>query len=92
MSSNKNSVINVLAFVALMIIAVLEILSGLSHLGIDILGVTILAILSTVKNFCVILVIGVAAYDYISNKKHGYKIAFLIAVIVFLLGTVFAWF
>lgn len=92
MSSNKNSFVNVLAFVALIIIAVLEILSGLNHLGISILGATLLVLLNTVKNICVIIVISVAAYDYVSNKKKGHKIAFFIAIVVFLLGTVFAWF
>lgn len=90
MSNNKN-VVPVLSIIALFIIAVLEIVTGLSRLNIDILGATVINLLNTVKNICIILVIGISAFHFVKGRKKGWLIAYIIALVIFVAGTVLIW-
>ena len=87
---NKKT-LSTLAFISLMIFAVLEILTGLQAAGVNIFGTTILSALSTVKNVCIILVIGFLSYEFTIGKPKGWLIAYIVALVVFVVGTILLW-
>lgn len=91
MSSNKRF-INLLSFVALLVFALLEVLSGLSHFNIDIFSDGFLTLLNIVKSICILIVLCVGGYDFVSSKKKGFKIIYFVAVIVFITGIVLSFF
>lgn len=88
---SKNSALVIMSFVAFIIIAVLEIISGLRALGVDIFGATIMNLLNTVKNVCIIFVIGINAYRFVENKTKTWKIIYFVALAVYIVATVFMW-
>ena len=88
---SKNSTLIVMSFVAFIIIAVLEIISGLRAMGVDIFGATIMNFLNTVKNVCIIFVIGINAYRFVENKTKTWKIVYFVALAVYIVATVFMW-
>ena len=91
-NSENNNVFNFMAFVGFVIIAVLEIISGLRAIGVDIFGATIMNLLNTIKNVCVMIVVGVYAWRFVSGKSKGLKITYFIALIVYIVFTVMMWF
>lgn len=90
-TESRSNLILIMSFVAFVIIAVLEIISGLRSLGVELLGATIMNFLNTVKNICVIFVIGINAYRFVQNKSKTMKIIYFIALIVYIVATVFMW-
>ena len=91
-SDNNNNVFNFMAFVGFIIIAVLEIISGLKAIGVDLFGATIMNLLNTIKNLCVMIVVGVYAWRFVAGKGKGLKITYFIALIVYVVFTVLMWF
>ncbi len=88
---SKSGALVIMSFVAFIIIAVLEIISGLRALGVDIFGATIMNLLNTVKNVCIIFVIGINAYRFVENKTKTWKIIYFVALAVYIVATVFMW-
>ena len=76
MNSERSGLINFVAFVAIMVIALLEVFSVLAHFNVLTVGGTLINVLNTIKNVAVILVMGITAYKYASNRKKGVKIAY----------------
>lgn len=91
MKGNNKSVLNCLAFIAFSIFAILMILSGLNSVGVSILGDTVLKILDTVKNICLVVVLGCMSFKFVKAGKKVLKIIFILAIIVFIAGTIMAW-
>ena len=60
-------------------------------LSFNIFGATILSALSTVKNVCIILVIGFLSYEFTIGKPKGWLIAYIVALVVFVVGTILLW-
>ncbi len=89
-SSNKN-LLNLLAFVALIIIAVLEIFSILAHFDILTIGGIIANLLNTIKNVCVCIVIGYLAFGFVSGKKKGWVITFWVALGIVVVCSILMW-
>lgn len=87
---NKNF-LNFLAFLSFIIIAILIILTGLDSLGIHLFGTTLMALLETIRNVCVLLVVGLLSYKHVKGGKKFLKILYIIAVAVFIAGTVMIW-
>ena len=88
---SNSSALVVMSFIAFIIIAVLEVISGIKSLGLDLFGPTIMNILNTIKNVCVIFVIGINAYRFVENKTKGWKIVYFVALLIFIVATVFMW-
>ena len=88
----NRGLINFLSYIALVIIAVLIVLGNfLPIVGINVTG-TLVNILNTVRNVLILLVIGVAAYNYLPGKPNWIRILFWVSIIVFIVGTVLIWF
>lgn len=90
-TESRSNALIIMSFVAFIIIAVLEIIAGLKSMGVDIFGSTIMNLLNTVKNICVIFVIGINAYRFVENKSKTWKIIYFVALIVYIVATVFMW-
>ena len=93
-NSNKN-VFNLMSYVALIIIALLIVVDNfLPIIGVQFTGAigTFMNILETIKNLFILIVIGVAAYNFIGDKAKWVKVVYWIAVVVFIVGAVLAWF
>ncbi len=91
MNSERNSLLNFIAFIAVMVIAILEVFNVLAHFNVLTVGGVIINILNTIKNLAIILVMGITAYKYASNRKKGVKIAYWIAVLIIVVATVLMW-
>ena len=91
-NSDRNGLFNFMAFVGFIIIATLEIISGLNAIGVEIFGATIMNVLNTVKIICVLVVIGYYSWCFVSNKGKGLKITYFIALAVYIAFTVIMWF
>ena len=90
MKNTKNT-LNVLSYVALVIIALLLVISRfLPIVGITISG-PIVNLLSTVKDVFVLIVIGISAYNFTSGNVKWVKILFWVAIIVYIVATVLLW-
>ena len=91
-NNEKNvNIINLLAFIGVIIIAVLEIFAFLaSH---DILKIEgfLKDFLETIKNVCILVVIGFTSYSFVKGKSKGLIITYIIAVCIIVLTTVFIW-
>lgn len=92
MKSENKSVLNLFAFIALITLAILEVLTGLNGIGVELFGGTILSLLNTIKNICVVIVIGILAYNFVAGKKKGFIITYWICVAIFVVATVLMWF
>lgn len=91
-SQNNANILNLMAFIGVIIIAVLEIFGFLtSHDILVINGGAFINILNTIKNICIILVIGITAYNFVKGKGKGWLITYIVAVCIILLTTVFIW-
>lgn len=92
MKSENKSVLNLFAFIALIALAILEVLTGLNGIGVELFGGTILSLLNTIKNICVVIVIGILAFNFVAGKKKGFIITYWICVAIFIVATVLMWF
>lgn len=92
-NTEKNvNILNLLAFIGIVIIAVLEIFGFLtSHDILVIKGGTFVNILNTIKNICVILVIGITAFNFVKGKSKGWLITYIVCICIIVLTTVFIW-
>ncbi|MBR2614300.1 MAG: hypothetical protein IKC71_01720 [Clostridia bacterium] len=79
----KKSIGTFLAFIILMLTAILLIISNLlPMIGIEIKG-ALVGILALVKDLAVLIVIGVGAFAFVKGKKKWLKIAFWVAVAIY---------
>ncbi len=91
MKNSEKSFISLLSYVALVIVALLLIVDVLAHFDILTIKGMILSALETIKNICVLVVIGSAAYNFISGKAKWVKVLFWVSIIVLIVGTVLIW-
>ncbi len=91
MKDNNKKILNLIAFIAFVVLAVLIAISGLNSVGIEIFGSTFLKVLETVKNVCVLIVLGYLSFVYVKFSGKFLKIVFIVAVCIFVAGTVMAW-
>ncbi len=93
-SSNKNF-INALAYISLIIVALLMFVDKLLPVvGISITGGWLgvfFNILRTISNIFTLIILGVAAYRFTDGNKKWIKILFWCAVVVFITATVLMW-
>ena len=90
-NSNKN-ILNTLSYLALIIVALLLLVNNiLPAIGIDVSG-PFFNVLGTIKEMFVLIVIGIAAYNFTSGKAKWITILFWIAIIVYIVSVMFYWF
>ena len=91
--TEKNiNVLNLLSFVSLIIVAVLIVVNNLLPIiGIETKG-AFFNVLRTIQEIFTVIVIGVSAYNFVAKKGKGLKIAFWIAIAIFVVGIVLLWF
>lgn len=91
-NSEKNvNILNLMAFIGVIIVAVLEIF-GLSFIkNLISLGPTLEHLLNTIKNICIMLVIGITAYNFVKGKGKGWLITYIVAMSVIFITTILAW-
>ena len=91
-NSEKNvNILNLMAFIGVIIVALLEIFTFLSSHNILTLGGALIDFLNTVKNICILIVIGIAAYNFVKGKGKGWIITYIVAISIIVLTTVFIW-
>ena len=88
-TQKNTNLLNLIAFISLVIFAVLQILSMLQ--SVISLGPVIMNVLNTIKNLGIILVFGVTAWRFVANKAKGYKIVYWICLVIFILATIGLW-
>ena len=89
-NSNKN-LLNILSFVALVIIALLLAIENLLPLiGVELRG-TLINVLNTVKNIFIMIVVGVSAFNFVSNRAKWLRLFFWIAILIIAVATVLMW-
>lgn len=91
-NTGKNvNVLNLMAFVGVIIIAVLEFFGFLASHDILTVGGALVNFLSTVKNVCILVVIGITAYNFVKGKSKGWLITYIVAMSIIILTTIFIW-
>ena len=92
MKKSDTKILNLLAFFALIIVAILIVVNNLLPIiGIEIKG-ALFNLLNTIKEIFILIIVGISAYNYVAGKTKGWTIAFWIAVIIFVVGVVLIWF
>ena len=90
-SEKEVNVLNLMAFIGVIIIAVLEIF-GLSFIkNVISLGPTLEHLLNTVKNICIMLVIGITANNFVKDRTKGWLITYIVAMSIIFVTTILAW-
>ena len=77
--SNKTNMLNFIAYIALFVVAILQVFSVLSHFGI-----------LTISGF-LCLVIGVCSARFVKNKTKGYRVSFWVCIAIIVVGTALIW-
>ncbi|MDY6367743.1 MAG: hypothetical protein SPL13_04440 [Clostridia bacterium] len=92
MKPEKNDkIINMLAFFTIAIIAILiVIMYFFPVIGIEVKG-AFLSVLQTLQNVLILIVVGLAGFEFVRNRKKGWKIAYWIFIAIFVVATVFIW-
>ena len=92
-NTEKNvNILNLMAFVALIIVAVLIVVNKLLPIiGIETKGAFFNA-LETIQLLFTIIIIGISAYNFVANKGKGLKITYWVAVALFVASIVLLWF
>ena len=91
-NNEKNlNILNLMAFIGVIIVALLEVFTFFSSHNILTLGDALTNFLNTVKNICILLVIGISAYNFVKNKGKGWIITYIVAISIIVLTTVFIW-
>lgn len=92
-NTEKNvNILNLMAFVALIIVAVLIVVNKLLPvIGIETKGPFFNA-LETIQLLFTIIVIGISAYKFVANKSKTWKIIYWICVVLFIASIVLLWF
>jgi hypothetical protein len=87
MSTGNGKFLGFIAFIALMAIALLELIGilpfGLNE-GLD-------NLIRTIKNVGICLVVSITAYKFMIGKSKGLKITYWVCVGIYLLSTIFIW-
>lgn len=92
MRNSNKSLLSMLAYIAMIIFAVLLLISNvLPVIGLNI-GGTLINVLNTVQNILILIVVGVSAYNFIQGKARWINVLYWIALVIFVVGTVFYWF
>ena len=90
-SEGNVNVLNLMAFIGVIIIAVLEIFGFLArHEWLNISG-GFINFLNTLKNICILLVVGLSAYNFVKGKSKGLLITYIVAMCIIVLMTFFVW-
>ena len=91
-NTEKNvNILNLLAFIGIVIIAVLEFF-GLNFIkNIINLGDAFKNFLKTIENICVLLVFGITAYNFVRGKSKGWLITYIIAMSIIFIATILIW-
>ena len=89
--SNKTNMLNFIAYIALFVVAILQVFSVLSHFGILNISGFLPNLLDTIKNACLCLVIGVCSARFVKNKTKGYRVSFWVCIAIIVVGTVLIW-
>lgn len=80
-SQRNSGLLNFIAFVSLLIFAVLQILELVdSFIS---LGAALMNVLNTIKNLGIILVFGITAWNFVANKSKGWKVTYWICIGIF---------
>jgi len=92
MKNSNTNILSMLSYVAMIILALLLLISNvLPMIGLNIGGAFINA-LNTIQNVLVLIVVGVSAYNFVQGRAKWVNVLYWVAVIVFIVGTVFFWF
>ena len=93
-TSNKN-LINIVAYVALVIVALLMFVDRLLPVvGVSITGGWLLVffnVLRTISNLLTIIILGIAGYRFAANGKKWIKVLYWLCVAVFVVATILMW-
>lgn len=93
-SNNKNkndNIVNFAAFFALAIIALLIVIENFFPvIGINITG-TFVNVLRTLQSVLMLLTLGISGYNFVRGKKKGWKIAYLVIIVIFIAAVVLIW-
>jgi len=92
-SSGNYSLVKVLSFIALALAAfaglISFVLSLLLKCGVSITwGNRIVSICSLISQVSLLVAVGVAAWDYVKNKKTAYRAIYIVAIVLCILGLV----
>ena len=90
-SEGNVNVLNLMAFIGVIIVAVLELFGFLASHNILTVGGSLINLLSTVKNICIMLVIGITAYNFVKGRKKGWLITYIIAMAIIVIATILLW-
>ena len=87
---NKN-VLNLMAYIAFIVVALLIVVNNLFPLMGITIGGTLWNVLETVKNVLILLVLGIMAFNFTSGQAKWVKILYWVALVIFIVGTIILW-
>lgn len=91
MKSSDRNILNLIAFIALIAVAVLGVFEVLAYFDVLTAKGTLLSLLSTIKNICILIVVGITSYSFVSGRGKGLKITFWVAFSIIVVCTVLIW-
>ncbi|HCH74091.1 MAG TPA: hypothetical protein DEV87_02780 [Clostridiales bacterium] len=91
MKSSDRNILSLIAFIALIVVAVLGVFEILAHFNVLTAQGALLNLLSTIKNICILIVVGITSYSFVSNKGKGLKITYWVAFSIIIACTVLIW-
>lgn len=87
----KIEILSLVAFIALILYAVISILEVFAHFGILTIGGILVSIIDSVKTICICIVVGVLSYKFVKNKTKGYIITYWIALLIVIISAILLW-
>ncbi len=88
MKGSNKSALNVMAYIAFIVIAILIVINNLLP---GFAGETLIKILETAKNVLVLIVLGIMGFNFASGSAKWVKIIYWIALVIFVAGTIILW-
>lgn len=86
-SGERNvNLLNLIAFIALIIFAFLQLLDVFAHF--ELLDGFLISLIDIVKSVCVGIVIGVCAFRFIKGKSKGVIWTYWISLVIFIICTI----
>ena len=89
----KVNLLNLIAFIGIMVIAVLQIFDILAQANVLTIarGGVIDNLFRTVKLLSIIIVMGAVGYGFVKDRKKGWLIAYFIAMVVIITTVILMW-
>ena len=84
----KKNLLSFLSFITFVLVSLLIFITVLlPRIGVNVTG-SLFNIIETIKDILLFIIIGISAYSFVATKKSGWKIFFVVMLVIFVVGIV----